>query len=55
MLKHRLCATMANSLKDVDSSGRPSAGERSRNTRMFKAQIAAAVLIAMTIAGCEKD
>ncbi len=54
MLNHRLCATMANSLKDVDSSGRPSSGTRSQKTRMFKAQIAVAALIAAIVTGCDK-
>ncbi len=54
MLKHRLCATVANSLKDVDSSNRPSAGKRSRMTRMFKTQIAGAALIAAIVTGCNQ-
>ena len=54
MLTHRLCATMANFHKDVYSSGRHSPGKRSRMTRMFKAQIAAAALIAALVSGCEK-
>ena len=54
MLKQRPCVTMANPLKDVDSSGRPSAGKRSQTTRMFRTQIAAAALFAATLAGCDK-
>ena len=55
MLKQRRCARVANSLIDVDSSGRSAPGKRSRTTGMFRCQIAAAALIAMTIAGCDKE
>jgi RND family efflux transporter MFP subunit len=54
MLKQRRCARVANSLKDVDSSGRCALGRRSRTTGMFERQIAAAALIAMTLTGCDK-
>ncbi len=54
MLKHRLYATMANSLNKADSSSRPSAGKRSRMTRVYRCKIVAAALIAATVTGCDK-
>ena len=55
MVMHRQGVILAHPLEDVDASGRRSARKRLRKAApMFKSQIAAAALIAATVAGCNK-
>ena len=55
MLMHKQGVISANRLEDIDTSGRRSVRKRLRKAGpMFKSQILAAALIAVTLAGCNK-